>query len=183
VPRTFQITSAQSVSQITTTDQTCAQVSGGTATTLGTSFYVVKSGKINKVTPNKLTYWLKLIVGAGTQHVEIDQAITSGNFGTKLALGSGSLAYTSGCAKVSGATFTSGGDGSVTASFTAPSAGTYYLAVRYLASSAVGQTVPSPTTVHYAFSAVGVAGSTSGFELAKQVTAAPAPAVWRNLRR
>jgi hypothetical protein len=183
VPRTFQITSSQSVSQITATDQTCSQVAGGTATTLGTSFYVVKSGKINKVTPSKLAYWVKLSVGAGAQHVEIDEAITSANFGRKLDLGAGSLAFTSACGKVAGATFTPGPDGSVLASFNARSAGTYYLSARYLVSSANGQNVPSPTTVHYAFSTAGVAGSTSGFEIAKQVTAAPGRVLWRNLRR
>ncbi len=174
VPRTFQITSAESSSQITDVNATCPQVAGGTAPTLGTVFYMTKNGKLNKVTPNKLVYWVKLDVAAGPQHVEIDQAITSGNFSRKLDLGAGSLVFTSACAKVKTPTIAAGPDGSVSVDFTAKSAGTYYVAVRYLVSAVDGQVEPSPTTVHYDFSTGGVAGSTSGVDLKKTATAVPA---------
>ena len=42
VPRTFQINSGASVSQITDTTATCQQVAAGTASTLGTVFYTLK---------------------------------------------------------------------------------------------------------------------------------------------
>jgi hypothetical protein len=127
------------------------------------------------VTPNKLTYWVKVTVGAGAHHVEIDQAITSGNFTRKLDLGTGSLVFTSACAKVRSPTIAAGSNGSVTVDFTG-AAGTYYVAVRYLV-SAVGQTEPNPTTVHYELSTAGVTGSASGFDLKKTGTAAPALSV------
>jgi hypothetical protein len=181
VPRTFQINSGASVSQITDTTATCQQITAGTAPALGTSFYTSKASKINKVTPNKLTYWVKVTVGAGAHHVEIDQAITSGNFTRNLDLGTGSLVFTSACGKVRSPTIAAGANGSVNVDFTG-AAGTYYVAVRYLV-SAVGQAEPTPTTVHFEFSTAGVSGSTSGFDLKKTGTAAPARSVRTNFLR
>ena len=177
VPRTFQINSAQSFSQITDTSATCAQFAAGTASTVGTVFYTSKKSAINKVTPSTIVYWLKLNVAAGARHVEIDQAITSGNFSQKLTLGQGSKVLTPACANVKNPTIAAGPNGSVTVDFNAASAGTYYLAVRYLVSAVNGQTEPNPTTVHYDFSTVGVTGSTSGLDLKKTATAAPARSV------
>ena len=182
VPRTFQINApASPVSKITTDDVTCAAVSGGSATALASSDYAVKSGKINKVTPNKLEYWVKVTAPAGAKHLQVDQAITSGNFTRKLDLGAGSIVYNAACAKVRGATVTQGANGSVSVDFNASSAGTYFVSVRYLVSSANGETAPTPSTVHYDFSTAGVAGSTSGFELKKTVTATPAHAAFFRL--
>jgi hypothetical protein len=187
VPQTFQINApASSVSKITTIDVACAAVSGGGAPALDSSVYAVKSGKVNKVTPNKLAYWVKVTAAAaGAKHFQIDQAITSGNFTRKLDLAAGSLVYTGSCAKVRNATVTQGANGSVSVDFTAPSAGNYFVSVRYLVSSANGETAPTPPTVHYDFSTAGVASSTSGFELQKALAAAPAarPAFFRFLRR
>ena len=182
VPRTFQINApASPVSKITTDDVTCAAVSGGSATALASSDYAVKSGKINKVTPNKLEYWVKVTAPAGAKHLQVDQAITSGNFTRKLDLGAGSIVYNAACAKVRGATVAQGANGSVSVDFNASSAGTYFVSVRYLVSSANGETAPTPSTVHYDFSTAGVAGSTSGFELKKTVTATPAHAAFFRL--
>ncbi len=182
VPRTFQINApASPVSKITTDDVTCAAVSGGSATALASSDYAVKSGKINKVTPNKLEYWVKVTAPAGAKHLQVDQAITSGNFTRKLDLGAGSIVYNAACAKVRGATVTQGANGSVSVDFNASSAGTYFVSVRYLVSSANGETAPTPSTVHYDFSTAGVAGSTSGFELKKTVTATLAHAAFFRL--
>jgi hypothetical protein len=174
VPQTFQINSGESFSQLTGTEATCSQFKNGTAAGVGTVWYTSKSGTIKKVAPNKVVYWVKLDVAAGARHVEIDQAITSGNFSRKLGLGDGSKVYSPACGKVKRATVVAGPGGSVTVDFTAPTAGTYYLAVRYLSSSANGQAEPSPTTVHYEFSTVGRSGSTSGLDLAKQLPAAAA---------
>ncbi|HSC50007.1 MAG TPA: carboxypeptidase-like regulatory domain-containing protein [Gaiellaceae bacterium] len=176
VPRTFQISAASS-SQITDTLATCSQFAAGTAPTLGTVWYTVKNGAINKETPSKLEYWVKLDLTAGAQHVEVDQAITSGNFTRTLGLAAGSAVFAPGCAAVKKPTIAAGPGGSVTADFTAARAGTYYLGVRYLASSVNGQAQPSPTTVHYEFSTAGRSGSTSGVDLKKQLAATPALAV------
>jgi hypothetical protein len=176
VPRTFQITPGQSLSRITDTTATCQQFGAGTAPTLGTVFYTSKAGKINKVTPGKLTYWVKLAVPAGAHHVELDQAITSGNFGRKLDLAAGSLVRTSACGKVRNPVVTAGTNGSVTVDFTGR-AGTYFVAVRYAVTAVDGQVEPSPTTVHYELSTAGVSGSTSGLDLKKTLTAAPARTV------
>ncbi|HET7760074.1 MAG TPA: carboxypeptidase-like regulatory domain-containing protein [Gaiellaceae bacterium] len=173
VPRTFQINPAQSASQITDTTATCQQFGAGTAATLGSVFYSSKGGKISKETPSKLTYWVKLTVPAGAHRVEIDQAITSGNFSRKLDLATGSLVFTAACGKVRNPVVAAGANGSVTVDFTA-AAGTYFVAVRYAVTAVNGQREPSPTTVHYELSTVGVAGSTSGLDLKKTLTAAPA---------
>ncbi len=175
VSRTFQVNAARPSSRITGTTATCAKLRAGTAPTLGTVFYSSKGGKLAKETPGKLTYWVKLTVGAGAHHVEIDQAITSGNFGRKLGLGAGSV-FTSACGKVRSPTIAAGANGSATVDFTA-AAGTYYVAVRYLASAVNGRTEPSPRTVHYVFSTAGVPGSTSGLDLRKTLAARPARAV------
>ena len=59
-------------------------------------------------------------------------------------------------------TVTQGANGSVSVDFNAPSAGTYFVSVRYLVSSVNGETAPTPSTMHYDFSTAGVAGSTAG---------------------
>ncbi len=171
VPRTFQINSTETVSQITAKGATCSEVSGGTAQTLGAAEYVLKKGNINKVTPNTIAYWVEVSVPSGPQSVEVDQAITSGNFSQKLTLANGSKVYTAACGKVKQPTFTAGPNGSVTVGFNAGTAGTYLIAVLYKTSAANGQPAPAPATVHYEFSTAGVSGSTSGLDLIKQSTA------------
>jgi hypothetical protein len=123
------------------------------------------------VIPNTIAYWVKVSVPAGAQSVEVDQAITSGNFSKKLTLANGSKVYTGACGKVKQPTFTAGPNGSVTVGFNAASAGTYIVEVLYKSSAANGQAAPRPTTVHYAFSTAGVSGSTSGLDLIKQSAA------------
>jgi hypothetical protein len=68
-------------------------------------------------------------------------------------------------------TFTSGADGSVTVGFTAPTAGTYRIAVRYHSNAVNGQATPAPTTIHYLFSTAGVSGSTATLDFLRQVAA------------
>ena len=111
---------------------------------------------------------------AGPRTVEVDQAITSGNFTQKLTLANGSKVFTAACGKVKQPTFTSGADGSVTVGFTAPAAGTYRIAVRYHSNAVNGQPTPAPTTIHYLFSTAGVSGSTATLDFLRQVAAHPA---------
>jgi hypothetical protein len=171
VPRSFPIGSSETVGQITSKDATCPQFAAGTGPALGAAEYVVKNGTIKKVIPNTIAYWVKVAVPSGPQSVEVDQAITSGNFSQKLALAAGGKVYTAACGKVKKPTFTAGASGSVTVAFNAATAGTYLIAVRYKSSAANGQPAPTPATIHYAFSTVGVSGSSSGLDLIKQIAA------------
>jgi trimeric autotransporter adhesin len=171
VPRTFAINSA-SVSQLTA-NSACSAFSGGTAQTLGLVEYTAKSGTINRATPTGFYYWVKVTAPAGPNSFTVAQSITTGNFSTQFALTSGSNVYNSACAKKPRSTITAGASG-VTATFTAPSAGTYYIGIHYTTSSVNRKPVPSPTTVHYEFSTGGVAGSTSGLDLKQPVPASPA---------
>ena len=172
VPRTFTVNSpAETVAELTAKDATCTQVSGGTAPALSSASYVEKNGVIKKAIPNTAVYWVKVHLTAGTHAVEVDQAITSGNFTQKLTLANGSKAYTAACGKVKKPTFTSGPDGSVTVGLNAPSTADYRLAVIYKVSAINGQPTPSPTTVHYLFSTAGVSGSAATLDLLRQVAA------------
>jgi hypothetical protein len=59
--------------------------------------------------------------------------------------------------------------GTVTVAFNAPSAGTYFIAIKYNSKSLVGKPAPSPTTtVHYDLMTTGVPASTSGVDLLRQ---------------
>jgi hypothetical protein len=176
VPRTFAINSpAAGVSQLTA-NSACSAFSGGTAQTLGMVEYTAKSGNINKAIPAGFYYWVKVTAPAGPNSFTVAQSITTGNFSTQFALGGGSNVFNSACAKKLHPTITAGAGGA-TATFTAPSAGTYYIGIQYTTSSVKGKPVPSPTTVHYEFSTGGVSASTSGLDLKQQVPASAASSV------
>jgi hypothetical protein len=49
--------------------------------------------------------------------------------------------------------------------FNAPAASTYYIAINFSTQSLIGQPAPSPTTVHYDFTTIGVPDSTIGLDL------------------
>jgi hypothetical protein len=186
VPRTFSIAApATSVSQLTA-NSACSAFAGSTAQSLGSVDYTTKSGKIRNASPTGFYYWVKVTAPAGGNSFTVAQSITTGNFSTKFALGGGSNVFNSACAKKLHPTFTEGPSG-VTAAFTAPTAGTYYIGIHYATASVKTQTAPSPTTVHYEFSTGGVAGSTSGLDLKQQLAASPATAarvaMFRLLRR
>ena len=148
--------------------------------------YTLRSGTINRVTPTGFYYWVKVTAPAGPNSFTVAQSITTGTFSTQFALTSGSNVYNSACAKKLHPSITAGASG-VTATFTAPSAGTYYIGIHYTTSSVKGKPVPSPTTVHYHFSTGGVSGSTSDLDLKQQVPASPGSslraAMFRALRR
>jgi hypothetical protein len=156
------------VSQITGTGATCSQFSAGTATTLSTVQYTARNGRIRSVTPSGFDYWVRVNAAAGSNTAVISQAITTGNFSTLFGQGTGSAVDNSACAAVSGGTFTAGsGNGTFTVQWNAPSAGTYFIGLRLSTSAVNRMPVPSPPTVHYAFSTNGVAGSTSGIDLSQ----------------
>ena len=134
------------------------------AETLSSVQYTVKNGVINQVNPGVLFYWVKVTVPAGNNTFTITQTITTGNFSTFMDMASGSDVFNSNCSSVSPTLRQSGG--TVTVTFNAPTAGIYFIGIKYSANSVVGRPAPSPgTTVHYNFTMTGVPGSTSGLDL------------------
>jgi hypothetical protein len=159
------------VSQITETGTTCAQFSGGTAQTLSSVQYTVKNGAILQENPGVFFYWVKVTAPAGNNTFVVNQSITTGNFNTLFAIASGSNVYNSSCTNVHG-TFTQSSinntSGTVTVTFNAATAGTYYIGVKFQTTSVTGKTAPTPSTVGYTYSTTGVPGSTSSLNLVKR---------------
>ena len=92
--------------------------------------------------------------------------ITTGNFNSFFPFASGSNVFDSNCNSVS-PTITQNA-GSVTVHWNAPTAGTYFISIKFSPQSLKGKPAPSPgTTVHYNFATTGVPGSTSGLDLIK----------------
>jgi hypothetical protein len=159
------------VSQIAPTQTTCSNFLSGSIPPLTTVQYSVKGGQINQVNPGVLFYYVKVTATAGKNTFTINQAITTGNFSTFFtATSSGSGVFTSTCGSVSGAGFSLGQSGSVTTiTFTAPTAGTYILGVKYSTGNVVGKTAPTPsTTVHYTFTEDSHTNTTQGLDLVQK---------------
>ena len=155
-------------SQITPTGTACNQFRDGTATTLSTVQYSLKSGAISQVNPGVFFYWVEVNASAGSNTFTIDQAITTNNFDSHFfSQASGSFAYNSDCTKIDATINTANGVTTIT--FNASSAGTYIIGIKYDATSVVGFSAPSPgTTVHYTFTLTGFPSSTEGLDLTKK---------------
>ena len=154
------------VSRITPAETTCSQFSSGTAEALGSVQYDVTNDLVQRVLPRNFLYWVKVTAPAGDNILRITQAITTGNFNTFFAgKGNGSNVFDSNCVSLERAGSQSGD--TATVKFNAPAAGTYYIAINFIAQSLIGQPAPSPTTVHYDFTTTGVPDSTSGLDLVK----------------
>jgi hypothetical protein len=154
------------VSQITPTQTTCSQFAGGTSPTLSTINYSVSKGKVQQnVNPGVMFYWVKVpaVAGSNTFTITQTQSTTSNAF----TVASGSQAYTSACGALS-TNITQATNGTVTVTFTAASAGTYYIGIKYNPKAVAGEAAPSPSTVVYTFATTGVANSTSTVNLVKQ---------------
>jgi hypothetical protein len=156
------------VSQITPTGTTCSQFAGNTSSTLSTLNYAVDaSGNVSTVTPGVFFYWVKVTAAAGSNSFTINQTITTGNYDSHFfSQAAGSFVWDPNCNKVAVQSVTTSG-GVTTVTFTAASAGTYFIGIKYDAKSVEGFTAPTPTTVHYDFSTAGVPSSTSGIDLVK----------------
>ena len=152
------------VSQITPAETTCSQFASGTAEALGSVQYDVNNDLIQRLVPRNFLYWVPVTVPAGDNTVRITQAITTGNFNTFFAgKGNGSRVFDSNCVSVQRAGSDSGN--TATVKFNAPSAGTYFIGINFIAQSLLGQPAPSPEpTVHYDFTTTGVPDSTSGLD-------------------
>jgi N-acetylneuraminic acid mutarotase len=154
------------VSQFTPAETTCSQFSSGTAETLPIVQYNLNRGLISQLNPPNFLYWVPVTAPAGNNVVTITQMVTSGNFSTFFAAnGNGSNLFDSDCVLLQRQITQSGN--TVTVTFNAPSAGTYFIAIKFNAQSFIREPAPSPTTVHYEFTATGVPHSTSGLDLAK----------------
>jgi hypothetical protein len=158
------------VSQITPTGTTCGQFNSDTAATLSTLRYTLRNGKINSVAPGVFFYWIKVTASAGSNTVTIDQSITTGNFDSHFFdFASGSNVFTSSCTAVKPAPMISQSGPTTTITFTASSAGTYIIGIKYDATSVKGFDAPSPTTtVHYDFQRTGFPSSIEGLDLVKK---------------
>jgi len=161
-------------SQITDTgakgETECTFFTGGTATTVSTVSYDTNSGTISKITtPGSFWYFTKVQVTApGTQSFTVTQTTTyAPTTGTPFfSLGGGSTAYDGSCNPL-GTTVTGGG-ASTTVSFTAATAGTYIVSVKFMTHSVVGSSPASDTSgfsYNYTFSTTGASGSTQGLLL------------------
>jgi hypothetical protein len=151
------------VSQITSKATSCSQFRSGTAQTLSSLSYIVDHGLVKNVRPDAFLYWVAVTVPAGNNTLTITQTITTGNFNTFFLIG-GSNVFNSNCGSVHRTVTQSGG--TVTVTFNAPTAGTYFISIKYNSNSLNNKPAPSPTTtVHYDFMTTGVPASTSGLDL------------------
>jgi hypothetical protein len=105
---------------------------------------------------------VKVTAAAGNNTVVVNQSITTGNFNTLFALAYGSNVYNSSCTNAHGnfsqSAINNTTAGTVTVTFNAPTAGVYYIGIKFSTSSVDGKTAPTPTTVGYSYSTTGVFG-------------------------
>jgi uncharacterized repeat protein (TIGR01451 family) len=173
-PVTTSVTAGQptQVSQITPTGTTCSQFAAGTSATLNSLEYSLKpraNTVINNVSPGVFFYWVKVTAPAGSNTFTITEAITTGNFNSFFSIAKGSNVFNSSCVSLH-PTITQSGN-TITVTFNAPTAGAYFIAIKFDSQSLSGKPKPSPTTtVHYDISTMGVPGSTSGIDLKKKGT-------------
>jgi hypothetical protein len=159
------------VSQITPTQTTCAEFASGTALTEPPITYSTKGTTISQTSPGVFFYWVKVTVSTpGVQTFNITQQTTYNPTTGKrrFALAAGSFAYNGNCATLS--TTITGSDADRKVVFTAATAGTYYIGLKYKTSAIVGSSpadtrFKSPHNYLYTFSTTQVAGSTSTLAL------------------
>jgi CSLREA domain-containing protein len=153
-------------SQITPAAATCAEFNAGTSVTLSQVNYTVANGKIHQVDPGAFYYWVKVPAVAGSNTFTINQAITTGNFDSHFFNQAAAQVYSPNCVKVRNAVISTSA-GVTTVTFSAASAGTYIIGIKYNAWSVKSFTAPSPTTVHYTFQLDALATSLKGLDLVK----------------
>jgi hypothetical protein len=159
------------VSQITPTSTTCTQFATGSAATQTAIAYSTKGTTISQDDPGVFFYWVKVTVTTtGKQTFNITQSTTyNPTTGSKLyTLASGSSAYDKNCNTVS--TTITGTDANRQVVFTAGSAGTYYIGLKYSTGAIVGSgpaatSFKAPYNYLYTFATTQVTGSTSTLAL------------------
>jgi hypothetical protein len=163
---------APTLTQITPVETTCSQFSSGTAGTVANLQYSINNNQlIASVAPRGFMYWMTVTAPAGNNVFTITQTITTGNFETLFLTGNGSSVFDSDCVALQ-RRITQSGD-TVTVTFNAPAAGTYFIAIKLNSQTVIGQPRPFPRTVHYDFTTTGVPDSTSGVDLVKLRGIAP----------
>jgi len=154
-------------SQITPTATTCSTFQNGTSATLAEIQYSVKGNKINQVNPGVFFYWVAVSASAGSNTFHITQAPSANFAGKFFGFASGSNVFNSSCSAVGGVSITQSG-GTVTVSFSAASAGTYIIGIKYDTGSLKGITAPSPADGHYDFATTELPGSTQGINVVRK---------------
>jgi predicted extracellular nuclease len=149
----------------------CSTFADGTATTLAEITYGLKRGKVDGLSRDTFSYWVKVSAVSGSNTFTINESITTGNFAALFVLMSGAV-YQSDCS--SGArskvthSSTNATAGTVTVTFMAPAAGIYYINAVFGTRTVRGSAAPSPATVQYEFSTTGVADTTRELELSER---------------
>jgi uncharacterized repeat protein (TIGR01451 family) len=157
------ITPPTLVGQITPTGTTCGQFNAGTSATLSQLNYAIKAGKLSAVNPGVFFYWIKVTATAGANTFTVNQS-QSDTFPRFFDQASGTAVYNSGCNKVSVQNITTSSAGVTTVTFTAPTAGTYIIGIKYSSKSVEGFGAPAGDVI-YTFATGGVSGSSQNITL------------------
>jgi hypothetical protein len=164
------VSNSLAVSQITPTAATCQQFASGTAAGLSSVAYATSGSTITSENPSAFFYWVRVAVStAGSQSFTITQATTyAPTTGTRFftLASSGSVAYGPSCTslarQLSGGTAT---NPTVTISFSAAAAGTYFIRLKDSTGSIVGSgpafTSRNAGSYTYTFQTTGLTSSTS----------------------
>jgi hypothetical protein len=128
--------------------------------------YSLRNGVISQVNPGVFFYWVRVTALPGNNTFTITETITTLNFSALFNLANGgSNVFNSNCSSVSPTITQNALTKAVTVMFNAPSAGTYYIALKY-DTDVRGNPAPFPgTTVHYLLNTLTVPGSMSGLDL------------------
>jgi hypothetical protein len=164
------VSNGLAVSQITPTAATCQQFASGSAVGLSSVTYATTGTTITSDNPGAFFYWVRVAIStAGSQSFTITQATTyaptTGTGSITLAT-SGSVAYGPSCTtlarQLNGGTTTKP---TVTISFSAAAAGTYFIRLKYSTASVVGSgpafTSRSAGSYAYTFQTTGLSSSTA----------------------
>jgi hypothetical protein len=183
LPGNFQ-SAVDPVYQLTPTQTTCQQFSGGTAQDQGPLTYGAKGNKINNVAPGVFFYWTTVkSYQAGSNTFIVQQSAVNVSGGTFynhfFAVANGSFVYNSDCTKAGG---TGGSIGPTTAgtnratstvTFTASAVGlTFFIGIKYSPSSIVGSPTPASPTgkATYSFATSGAPPNQNLFGPASNIT-------------
>jgi hypothetical protein len=143
-----------SQSQITRTNVTCAQVSGGSASTLRRVQYTASGGKVTGTQPASFDYWLTVNATGASQSLSTTQ-FTDETSRAFTVVASASAAYSGDCSPAPLTVHQSGSTVSFT--FSGTSGAPQYIELRFSTTAIRGEAKPTPhATVQYLFRTRGV---------------------------
>jgi len=136
--------------QITPTQTTCQDFTGGVAETLGQINYKLSGSTIGQsINPGVFFYWTTITTTVPNQVVTVSQSNTSTNNSALFQIASDwQRLYTGNCASWTTGTQIAGGTG---ASFTVPTPGTYVIGIKYDSKSIAGTKAPVPADITFNF--------------------------------